>query len=93
MAINKVIYQGYTLLDISDSTVTPETLDKNIVAYAANGERIVGVGGGSGVIEVDELPTAFLANLPDVVLSKDSCLFSSSCTCRLDNDDTFSPDL
>ena len=49
MATNKVIYRGVTLMDVTDSTVTPETLGDGIVAYAANGERIVGTNkGGSG---------------------------------------------
>ena len=51
MAINKVIYAGYVLIDISDATVTPETLAEGVVAYNAKGERIVGTmkqgGGGS----------------------------------------------
>ena len=55
MAFNKITYHGNTVMDISDSTVTPETLGKDVIAYAANGDRIVGVGG--GVIEVDQLPT------------------------------------
>ena len=42
MAVNKVIYAGRTLIDISDSTVTKNTLAEGVVAYSANGERIVG---------------------------------------------------
>lgn len=42
MAINKVIYAGNVLIDISDATVTPETLAEGVVAYNAKGERIVG---------------------------------------------------
>lgn len=63
MAFNKVTYRGQVVIDLTDSTVRPETLGKDIVAYDANGERIVGVGGGGGsgssggIIEVDELPT------------------------------------
>ena len=44
MAVNKVVYDGQTIIDISDSTVTPETLESGAVAYNAKGERIVGVG-------------------------------------------------
>lgn len=44
MAVNKVDYYGRTLIDISDSTVTPETLAADAVAYNAAGERIVGIG-------------------------------------------------
>ena len=51
MAINKVIYAGEVLIDISDATVTPETLAERVVAYNAKGEIIVGTmkqGGGGG---------------------------------------------
>ena len=64
MAINKVIYEGETLMDITDSTVTSDNLGHGVVAYAANGERIVGTATNSGVsipsesiIDVIELPT------------------------------------
>lgn len=43
MAINKVIYDGKTLMDITEDTVTPETLAAGITATAANGEKIVGL--------------------------------------------------
>lgn len=42
MAINKVVYGTTVLIDLSDSTVTPETLAEGVVAYNAKGERIVG---------------------------------------------------
>ena len=55
MATNKVIYQGNVLMDVTDSTVTPETLGEGVIAYAANGERIVGTGAGSGVSSWNDL--------------------------------------
>lgn len=42
MAINKVEYAGTTLIDITDSTVTPDTLAAGVIAYNNAGERIVG---------------------------------------------------
>lgn len=42
MAISRVEYNGETLIDISDSTVNSENLEEGIVAYSANGERVVG---------------------------------------------------
>lgn len=42
MAVNKVIYGNNTIIDITDSTVTPDTLMSGVVAYNASGERIVG---------------------------------------------------
>jgi hypothetical protein len=57
MAFNKVTYKGNTIMDISDSTVTPETLIEGAIAYGANGEKIVGTATGkndddNGVIGV-----------------------------------------
>lgn len=46
MAVNKVVYDGETLMDISDSTVTEDDLTEGVTAYAANGEKIVGVNNG-----------------------------------------------
>lgn len=43
MSVNKVqLANGETIIDISDSTVTPETLAEGVIAYNAAGERIVG---------------------------------------------------
>ena len=43
MENNKVVLaDGTTLIDLTDSTVTPETLLDGVVAYNAKGERIVG---------------------------------------------------
>lgn len=44
MAANKVIYGNRTIIDLSDSTVEPETMDAGVIAYNAKGERIVGNG-------------------------------------------------
>lgn len=42
MAVNKVIFNKETIIDISDSTVTADKLAKDIVAYDKAGEKIVG---------------------------------------------------
>lgn len=42
MAVNKVIYNGNTLVDMTGDTVTAETLAEGATAHAANGERVVG---------------------------------------------------
>lgn len=42
MAVNKVDYFGNTLIDISDSTVSPSNLLDGTVAYNAAGEKIIG---------------------------------------------------
>lgn len=51
MAANKVIYGNRTIIDLSDSTVEPETLGFGVIAHNVKGERIVGVG-------IYTLPTA-----------------------------------
>ena len=43
MAINKVVYGGNTLIDLTSDSVTPETLAAGMTATAANGEKIVGL--------------------------------------------------
>jgi hypothetical protein len=42
MAVNKVVYSGKTLIDLSNDTVTSEKLLTGETAHAANGEIIVG---------------------------------------------------
>lgn len=42
MAINKVVYNGETLIDLTMLTVTPETLAEGVVAINAAGELIIG---------------------------------------------------
>lgn len=50
MAVSKVIYAGDTLIDLTEDTVTPETLAKGITAHDKTGAPIVGTmeSGGSG---------------------------------------------
>lgn len=52
--VNKVIYGGETIIDISDSTVTEDTLAKGVVGYGASGERIVG----AAEVTADDVKTA-----------------------------------
>ena len=42
MAVNKVIYEGQTLIDITDSTVTAGDLRTGVTAYNRAGEKIIG---------------------------------------------------
>ena len=49
MAINKVIYQGNTLIDLTNDTVTPEALAEGVTAHSKSGEVITGTAtGGAG---------------------------------------------
>lgn len=42
MAINKVIYGGNTLIDLTGDTITPDKLAKGVTAHDAGGEVITG---------------------------------------------------
>lgn len=42
MGINKVIYNGQVLIDLTSATVTPETLLEGTIAFNSKGEQIVG---------------------------------------------------
>lgn len=42
MGVNKVVYDGKALIDLTNDTVTPETLAEGITAHDASGERITG---------------------------------------------------
>lgn len=42
MGVNVVVYSGRTLIDLSNDTVTPETLPEGVTAHNAAGEAIVG---------------------------------------------------
>ena len=58
---SKITYNGEVLIDISNDSVTPQTLAKGVTAHDSNGEQIIGTmvpegGGGSGIIDVTELP-------------------------------------
>lgn len=43
MKANKVVFGAVSIMDISDSTVTPETLGEGATAYDKSGERITGM--------------------------------------------------
>lgn len=45
--VNKVVYGGDTLIDLTTDTVTPETLSRGVTAHNAAGMQIVGVNDGS----------------------------------------------
>lgn len=42
MGVNKVIYNGQVLIDLTSSTVTPETLAEGVIAFNSAGEQITG---------------------------------------------------
>ena len=57
--VNKVIYDGNTLIDITDTTAVEEDVDTGKVFYKASGARSVGTGSsGSGKMDLVTNPTA-----------------------------------
>lgn len=72
MSVNKVqLANGETIIDISDSTVTPETLAEGVTAHDASGQKITGkmVPGGGKTVQTDwnqtdETAPDFLKNKP-----------------------------
>lgn len=42
MGVNKVVFGAVAIMDISDSTVTPDKLAKGVTAYDKSGEKITG---------------------------------------------------
>ena len=66
MGKSKVIYNDETIIDLSNDTVNPGVLKQGYTAHNSNGDPIVGTmvpesgggSGGSGIIDVTELPTS-----------------------------------
>lgn len=57
--VNKVVYDGNTLIDITDTTAVEEDVDTGKVFYKASGARSVGTGSsGSGKMDLVTNPTA-----------------------------------
>lgn len=42
MAVNKVVYSGNTLIDLTNDTVTADTLSEGVTAHGADGRQITG---------------------------------------------------
>ena len=42
MAVNKVVYNGSTLIDITDTSIDVDKIPNGSVVYLASGERMVG---------------------------------------------------
>lgn len=54
MAVNKVVYDGTTLIDLTDSTLSdPSELATGVTAYTRAGTKITGTGGGGSITVVD----------------------------------------
>lgn len=58
MAVNKIIYGGRTLVDLTSDTVTADNLAEGITATAADGKKVVGVMQKGEIASYDEIDNA-----------------------------------
>ncbi len=58
MAVNKVVYNRRTLIDLTADTVSKETLKKGFTAHQADGTMITGEFIGDDYDEIDRILTA-----------------------------------
>lgn len=58
MAVNKIIYGGRTLVDLTSDTVTANDLAEGITATAADGKKVVGVMQKGEIASYDEIDNA-----------------------------------
>lgn len=90
MAVNKVVYGDETLLDLTNDSVTPDTLAEGATAHDASGARITGTmksgGGGDSVQsdwnQTDETAADFIKNKPfgdvtTVILEEQELVFDA----------------
>lgn len=67
MGVNKVMFGAVSIIDISDSTVTPDNLANGKIAYGADGEKITGtllqVPADGSQILTDNTPSVSSGNL------------------------------
>lgn len=63
MANSKVVFNGETLMDISNDTVTPETLAEGVTAHDSRGEPIVGTMTYEDIREQVSINTKRITNL------------------------------
>ena len=62
MAVNKVVYNRRTLIDLTADTVSKETLKKGFTAHQADGTMITGEFIGDDYDEIDRILTAGLTD-------------------------------
>ena len=75
MGVNKVVFGAVAIMDISDSTVTPETLSKGVTAYDKTGEKITGtheceIVSGNICYVSASAPTSSVGNNGDIYIHK-----------------------
>ena len=69
MAISRVDFGGQTLIDLTNDSVTPETLMAGETAHNAAGEAIVGTASGGQPVIINNLITGQQTNLTKITIS------------------------
>lgn len=72
MAVNKIIYGGNTLVDLTSDTVTANDLAEGITATAADGNKVVGVMIKGEIASYDEIDNALALAGTGTIPSGDS---------------------
>lgn len=76
MAVNKVVFGDRVIMDISDSDINASMLPEGRIAYAGNGERIIGTGSGSTNVYLDTTENwnskiTYVPNAGDIIVYTD----------------------
>lgn len=56
MNVNKIVVNGETLIDLTESTISPETILKGYIGFNAKGEKIVGTYEGTSTPDTPDTP-------------------------------------
>lgn len=67
--VNKVEYGGTTLIDITDTTATEDTVLAGYYFYKANGQKVMGTASGGDTVQIDTATLATSATTQTVTAS------------------------
>lgn len=68
MAISKIILNGVTQMDVTDTTATAPTVEAGLYFYGADGEKTLGTGSGGGTVEAVEKDVNFLDDYDGIIV-------------------------
>lgn len=88
MAVNKVEFGGNTLIDLTNDTVTPETLLSGITAHSANGKTITGIYMPEGKYYASQLNPSSNVKTVSYSVGFEPKLFVIACVNNIDNSST-----
>lgn len=68
MAISKIILNGVTQMDVTDTTATAPTVEAGLYFYGADGEKTLGTGSGGGTVEAVEKDVNFIDDYDGIIV-------------------------